>query len=218
MENSSIADAVIANRGLNFAGNGYGYGGFGGGGNHIGNQVLAAEAHANGTAIGAKIDNTSQKIEDQADFTREIISNDMAGIRQSFDSSTRSAEFNNIKDVQFRTELRSSEQHAQALAASAAVEARLRDGHSAISKDIIDQEFRSLDRQRDIERTLVQNAKDAAECCSETQKLILSEGNETRAVILAVEGRANLSALAAANAKVTQLETINALQGPHRGN
>ena len=72
-------------------------------------------------------------------------------------------------------------------------------------------EFRSLDRQRDIERILNQNAKEAAACCCETQKLILSEGNETRALVLAVEARANVASLAVAQARITQLETIDAL-------
>lgn len=86
---------------------------------------------------------------------------------------------------------------------------------SEVNKNIADMEFRSLDRQRDIERQLVDNAKEAAKCCCETQKLVTAEATATRALILEVEGRANVAALAQAQAKITQLETISALS---RGN
>lgn len=42
MDNGSVADAVIANRGLNFAGNGYGYGGHG-------------NFHGDGSAVNANV-------------------------------------------------------------------------------------------------------------------------------------------------------------------
>ena len=80
-----------------------------------------------------------------------------------------------------------------------------------VNQNITNMEFRSLDRQRDIERQIVDNAKDAAKCCCETQKLITSEAATTRTLILEVEARGNVAALAQAQAKITQLETINAL-------
>ena len=80
-----------------------------------------------------------------------------------------------------------------------------------VNQNITNMEFRSLDRQRDIERQIVDNAKDAAKCCCETQKLIVSEASATRTLILEVEARGNVAALAQAQAKITQLETINAL-------
>jgi hypothetical protein len=96
-----------------------------------------------------------------------------------------------------------------------------------LSQSINNQEFRSLDRQRDIERLMTDNAKDSAKCCCDakllasqnacdTQKLVSAEANATRELILAVEGRSNIRLLDAANAKITQLETINALSGHHR--
>lgn len=56
MENASMADAVIANRGLNFAGTGYGYGGHGGSyGREFandGSNAVRIEAHSAANAAG----------------------------------------------------------------------------------------------------------------------------------------------------------------------
>lgn len=200
MENGfSTSDAILTqamsggfgnNRGAGDWGGGYGYG--------AGNQVLASEAHANGTAVSAKADCNAQRFSDGLNS----LSDQFANVSQTakFDRLNE-----NISDQEFRS--------------SAAL--------TAITKDLADSEFRTIDRNRDIERLLVQNAQDAAKCCCDaqllaqqnacdTQKLILSEGNETRALILAVESRANVASLAVAQARITQLETIDALS--RRGN
>lgn len=52
-----------------------------------------------------------------------------------------------------------------------------------ILKGQSDLEFRSLDRQRDIEKQLYDNAAAAASCCCETQKLIVAENAKTRDLI-----------------------------------
>lgn len=96
-----------------------------------------------------------------------------------------------------------------------------------INKNITDSEFRSLDRQRDIEKLIVDGQKEAAQCCCDakllaaqnacdTQKLISGEATKTRELILEVEARNVSKALDAANARITQLETINALDHRHR--
>lgn len=183
--------SLLQSRGFGGGSGGYGYGvggGMGGygGGNVVGNSVLAADAHANGTATNAKADCNAQRFSDG-----------LGSLSDQFENVARTAQFDrlneNISDQEFRT--------AAAL--------------TSLNKDITDQEFRGIDRQRDIERTLGENAKEAAACCCETQKLILAEGNETRALVLAVESRANVASLAAAQAKITQLETINALSRHH---
>lgn len=183
-------------------GGGYGYGGgYGGGGGggslYTGNNVLAAEAHANGTALKEAVDCNSRqflsgldRVSDQAEETRRLM---------SFES---------------------------------------------VNKNITDSEFRGLDRQRDLERILNQNSKDAAECCCDTQKaiaeaakdaakcccdaqleaqknacdtqrLVSSEASATRSLILEVEGRANLDKLAEARAENIFLRTA-ALDNKHR--
>ena len=179
--------SLIGRGGVGVGAGGYGYGGYGGGYN-VGNQVLAAEAHANGTAVDAKVSNLQ-------DATRLAFDSNQEQIRESRTLD----QFSRVSDNQFRAEIRASDQHA------------------GLIKDTADAEFRSIDRQRDIERVLVDNAKEAAKCCCETQKLITSEATETRALILAVEGRASVAALAAAHAKITQLETIDALSHHRRG-
>lgn len=186
---------------------GGGYGGVGIGNNGVGNQVLAAEAHANGTAVDAKVENLQ-------DGQRLAFDSVQEQIRESrnLDQSSR------LSDNQFRSEVRASDQHSQILNHQSEMELRIAASHVSIQKDITDQEFRSLDRQRDITAMLVDNAKEAAKCCCETQKLVSAEANSTRSLVLEVEARGVRDTLAAANAKITQLETINALShGNGRG-
>lgn len=94
------------------------------------------------------------------------------------------------------------------------------------NKNVSDAEFRSLDRQRDIERTMADNAKDAALCCCKLESE-MAKGFGA-AALKACEDKNDLSKqmaegfsnikdreLNAANAKITQLETINALSDHH---
>jgi hypothetical protein len=214
MENSTGIDsseiatlALLQSRGFGggFGGGGVGSGGYGG--YHAGNQVLAASAHADGTAIGARLENL-------ADSTRIAFDSNQEQIRES----RTQEQFSRLSDNQFRAEIRASDQHASGQTALATVEQRLSDQHAAAIASATAVEFRSIDRQRDIERILVDNAKEAAKCCCDTQKLILAEGNETRALALAIEGRGTVAALHEAQSRINQLETINALErGRGRG-
>ncbi len=73
MENGSIADAVIANRGLNFAGNGYGYGGYGGHGREFANDGSnAVRINANRQLNSQGQDFLSQQISDNADRNSDL--------------------------------------------------------------------------------------------------------------------------------------------------
>lgn len=158
-----------------------GYGGYGvgasrHGGYGGGNSLLAAEAHANGTAVKEAINCNSER---------------------SNDGLTRISEQNK--------------------------EQACNDRANTTNTNITNQEFRSLDRLRDIERLIVDGQKEAAKCCcdakleackstSEIKALIIQENSATRELIRG-------DALAAANAKIVQLETINALKdnGHHHG-
>ena len=106
-------------------------------------------------------------------------------------------------------------------------EARVMDnitnGHNRICETEINSEFRNADRLRDIEREMSAISRANAECCCETQKellrlhalndkcccetqkLILEKAASTDALILAVEGRANLDKLAEARAEIAYL-------------
>jgi len=171
--------------------------GRGGSGLAYGNSVLAADAHADGTAVKTAIDCNAA-------------------------SSAASLDRISAQNLETRTVLKMD----AVIGGQIDAEFRNSDRLAGISKSMTDTEFRSIDRQRDIERLLVQNAKDAALCCcdakleaqknaSETQKLIINEGNETRALILAVEGRANLDKLSESRAENTYLKTIAALDHGH---
>ena len=106
-------------------------------------------------------------------------------------------------------------------------EARIMDnitgGHNRISDQAIASEFRTGDRQRDIEREMNAISRANAECCCETQKellrmqalndkcccetqkMILEKAASTDALILAVEGRGNLDKLAEARSEIAYL-------------
>lgn len=90
-------------------------------------------------------------------------------------------------------------------------------GHNRISDNVANSEFRQQDRMRDIERDVVQNAKDAAACCCDVKVQAATDKAELLAAI-AAQGQATLGReLDAANARVTQLETINALRDNGHG-
>jgi len=179
MENNSFGTSdIIDYRGL-------GLGGYG----NRGNSFLAAEAHANGTATNANI----QNLADQARFGFD---NSLEVARESRNID----QFGRVNDNQFRAELRGADQI------------------NALTREI-NQNAREMDRCCcEIQKGVAEAAKEAAKCCCEAQlqqckdtaalsALIIKENSETRALM-------NSTALDAANAKIIQLETINALR-PH---
>lgn len=90
MENGSIADAVIANRGLNFAGpygGGYGYGGGGYGREFANDGSNAVRINSNAALNSQGQDFISQKIDDNADRNRD-----------SAQVSSNTASFNRLND------------------------------------------------------------------------------------------------------------------------
>lgn len=206
-DNNFGTNDIITGRGLGIGGFGYGAG-YGGGGMYPGNNVLAANAHADGTAVKTAIDCGMKataagldRTADQAEETRRVL---------AFDNINK-----NITDGEFRSS----------------------DRLTAVNKNITDSEFRSLDRQRDTDKTLAAMAAANALCCCDTQKAIADAAKEAakcccEAQLAACKAHAEITAtvladgaltremirgdaLAAANAKITQLETINALGNSH---
>lgn len=181
----SASDVLSTNRILYGAGagmGGYGYGQ----GLQVGNSVLAANAHADGTGTGNNVRNL-------AELTRFGFDSNQEQIRE-----TRTIDqFNGIRDNQFRAELRGSDQV------------------SALARDVANN-AREMDKTCcTLQQSIADAAKDAAQCCcdakleackntAELKALVISENSATRELIRG-------DALAAANAKITQLETINAL-------
>jgi len=164
MENGSINPSEVAT--LSLLGGGYGGYGYGGrGGYAVGNQVLAAEAHANGTASDAKLDSLAGSFHN-------------VNINSKFDRLNE-----NISDQEFRS--------------TAAI--------TSLNKDITDSEFRTIDRNRDIERLVVQGQKEAAECCCEAKVLAV----QNQAALLA--GQAQILANQASDVRVADA-VANAIQ------
>ena len=78
-------------------------------------------------------------------------------------------------------------------------------------------ELRTNDQIAALRETVNKNAADAAKCCCELKLENCKQHSELLAEIKAVESRTIARELDAANAKITQLETINALSNGHGG-
>jgi hypothetical protein len=89
---------------------------------------------------------------------------------------------------------------------------------SAVTKQVTDAEFRSIDRMRDIECQIIDNAKAAAACCCEAKLTAEKNKSDILAAIAAQGSETITRELAAANSKVNQLETINAILAGQNNN
>ena len=171
---------------------GYGGGGYGGGGIlYPGNSVLAAEAHANGTAVKEAIDcnaNTAQA--------------GISGMVQSFENGNRQQQFFEL-----------SREHTD-------LERRLADSNTANIAQQNDIRAEMAKCCCETQRSIAEAAKEAAKCCCDAQLQQCKDTADLKALIIAenAETRNQMrgDALAAANAKIIQLETINALDKGHR--
>ena len=92
-----------------------------------------------------------------------------------------------------------------------AEESRRQAQFTAITNAVQNQEIRTADRLRDIEREIAANARTAAECCCELKLENCQSESRLTAEIRAVESRTIERELNAAQARITQLETINAI-------
>lgn len=80
-----------------------------------------------------------------------------------------------------------------------------------VTDNQVNGEFRTGDRLRDIEREMNANARIAAQCCCDLKLQMCEDKSELKADILAVESRTIERELNAAQARITQLETIQAI-------
>lgn len=182
----STSDAVLTaamSGGLGGGGRGgYGGGGAWGGGYGGGGHRVYADAGSN----AVRINRADQRIEDQADCTREVLGGAIDGMNNSFESLARQSQFNELKDGQFRAELRNSDQIAalkDTVNANAIVAAN----------------------------TASANAAAAAKCCCDAALENCKQHSELRAEILAVESRGILRDNASLQAELTALKTVTAL-------
>lgn len=107
-------------------------------------------------------------------------------IRDQFDAATRAAQFSSIADKINEGDVRAADQRFQS-------------------------ELRTNDRLLALQAEINQNARVAADCCCDLKLQMCEDKSQVLASIAAVESRAVERSLNAANARITQLETINAL-------
>ena len=174
-------------------GPGVGGGGYGGyhGGHYMADPIVAANAHVDGSAVKEAIDCNAKTAQ-----------SGIGGMIQSFENGNRQQQFFELSREHTDLERRINDQNA----ASISTQNDIRSEIAACCCDT--------------QKAIAEAAKDAAKCCCDAQlqqckdtadlkALIIKENSETRELIRG-------DALMAANAKITQLETINALSDKHR--
>jgi hypothetical protein len=168
-EGRADIDDLLAFRGLGGAGVlGFGYGGGygqgGGGSLYHGNNSLAAEAHADGTARGENIK-----------ANRALVSQGLDRISDNFEATFRGMQF------------------------------------SELSREHVDLERRLNDSNRDTTAIINALRAEMAKCCCES-KLLATENKSEILAAISVEAKDTLNReLAAANAELIHLRTVNAL-------
>lgn len=169
-------------------GPGVGGGSYGGYGHMIADPLIAANAHVDGSATKEAIDCNAKSAEAG-----------LSGIRQDFENATRDRQVAGISKGQVDAERRVTD----AIAASLAI---TNDVRAETAKNFCD-----------VEKTIAEAAKDAAKCCCDAQLQACKDHAELKALVIEENARTRElirgDALVAANAKITQLETINALSG-----
>jgi len=172
----------------------------------LGNNILRDSALADGTAMKEAIDCNSTRFTDGLNTLSSQFSN--------INNANRFDRVNeNLSDAEFRSDSK----------------------FSTLNKNISDSEFRTIDRNRDIEGLVIDGQKEQASCCCETQKQMAAgfasiqlEASKNQSALLLkmcedkneIENkmRDGFDAIAtrehnAALSRITQLETINAING-----
>jgi len=142
---------------------------------------------ANPSANAVRIDRNGQMIEDHADATRMVMESNFRGLSDGFIAQAAADNVNRICTAIQASDNRAADQRFQS-------------------------ELRTNDRLLALQAEINANAREAAKCCCDLKLQMCEDKSELKADILAVESRAVERALNAANAKITQLETINALK------
>lgn len=106
-KNLSANDIALGSLLTGNRGGGYGYGGggaWGGGGYGSGHGSFAGPG-----SNAVRMDRNAQVIEDQNDCTRSVLGGAIDNMNNSFESVARQGQFNELKDGQFRSELRNGD-------------------------------------------------------------------------------------------------------------
>jgi len=125
MDNSSLNATEIAVGSLLAGNRGGGYGGGAWGGGYYGRPFADDGSNA------VRLNRNAQFTENQADCTRDVINTGIDRISNAFESAERARQFTDIRDGQFRQELRNSDQIA---ALSQRIEANAREAAECCCK------------------------------------------------------------------------------------
>lgn len=204
MESGSIGASDAATLALLYGGGRGGYGGYGGGigvgagggggyhgGHYMADPIVAANAHVDGSAVKEAIDCNAR-----------TATAGIGGMVQSFENGNRQQQFFEL-----------SREHTD-------LERRINDQNAAQVGTMNDLRAEAAKCCCETQKAIAEAAKDAAKCCCDAQLQQCKDTADLKALIIAenAETRNQMrgDALAAANAKIVQLETINALSDKHR--
>ena len=169
-----LLDTLRAGRG---SGGGYGYGGgeggYGGYGLHAGNSVLAARAHADGTAIKEAIDKNGI-----------IAIQGMDGIKQSFEDGTRTQQFFELSREHTDLERRVNDQNAALVGTLNDLRSDFKDCCCETQKLIIAEGTRTRELMLTTE---LQNAKDSNNITATVNGINNAAALNTAAIIAAIQ-------------------------------
>ena len=189
----------LATLSLLYGGGGrYGGGpGVGMGGGYPGSGYLTAEAISNGTAVKEAIDGNAK-----------MGSRGMDNIADRFEDATRADNFSRV--CERIVELSADLSRNQLFNAE-----KINDVRAETAKCCCDTQKAIAECCCDTQKSIAQAAKEAALCCCDAKLQACKDHADLRALIIqensATRELMRGDALAAANAKIVQLETINAL-------
>lgn len=141
---------------------------------------------ANLSSNAVRIERNGDVAAERSVGTRSVIDNGFEAIRDQFSSAHQDDQFNRICARIQDTDNRSSDQRFQS-------------------------ELRTNDRLLALQAEMNENARDAAKCCCDLKLQMCEDKSSLLSAIAAVESRGIERSLNTATARITQLETINAL-------
>lgn len=141
---------------------------------------------ASPSSNAVRIDRNADVASERSQGTRAILEHDFTAVRDQFNTVNRAGEFNRVLAEMHDMNVHASDQRFQS-------------------------ELRTNDRLRDLQAEMNENARKAADCCCELRAQVVENKSDLLAAIAASESRGIERQLNAANAKITQLETVNAL-------
>jgi len=197
-ENMGYGGAIMPNDVATLAllggGRGYGYGG----GNGYGSSYLTAQAHADGTGLGNRMTMGHALLTEQVKQSESATKFGLEANANAFSEGRQSNEFNRLNDVAWQNRLDITD--------------KLDRIQLNNLRDIANRDLAQAGQIADVRRDIADSAKDTAKCCCDAQLMATQNQAMTMAAIAALETRGISRELDAAQSRITQLETIDALR------